>query len=271
VIIQIYEIQTPEEVEPLCGMGVDHIGSVILTAAEWRQPVIRETVRVVQRLGKKSTLIPLFNDFETLCRTLDYYRPDVVHFCDVLSLEGEGRQRCGRLVDLQGAIRDRYPTIAMMRSIPIGRPHEHSSVATLALAEVFRSVSDYFLTDTLLSSESAATSQPVEGFVGITGQICHWETARKLVAASDIPVILAGGLSPQNVAAAVRQVCPAGVDSCTCTNRLDALGQPLRFLKDMQRVQRFVQEAHRAAAEEIAHQTTTEWPANADHRPSLKQ
>ena len=32
MLIQIYEIQTPREAEALVAMGVDHIGSVLLTA-----------------------------------------------------------------------------------------------------------------------------------------------------------------------------------------------------------------------------------------------
>lgn len=251
VITQIYEIQSSEEVEPLCNMGVDHIGSVILSPEDWRQPAIRQTVAAVQDLGKKSTLIPLFNDPETVYRTLDYYRPDIVHFCDLLSLAGEGQARCERCVALQEAIRRRYPDMAIMRSIPIGRPGEHRGVDTLALASLFRTVSDYFLTDTLLSTGTATASQPVDGFVGITGQTCHWTTARELVASSDTPVILAGGLSPDNVAEAIHAVRPAGVDSCTLTNQRGGQGRPVRFRKDMARVRRFVDEAARAAAENL--------------------
>jgi len=248
LITQIYEIQTPDEVEPLCAMGVDHIGSVLLTGDAWRQPVIRETVRLVRDCGRKSSLIPLFNDPQTVFRTLDYYRPDIVHFCDMLSLSSAGQAVCQRLIELQRDIRDRFPDVAIMRSIPIGRPHDHTASPTLALAEMFQPVSDLLLTDTVLSAGDQATSQPVEGFVGITGVTCHWETARKLVATATIPVILAGGLSPENVYDAVRCVAPAGVDSCTCTNRLDAHGKAMRFQKDLTRVRRFVTEARRASA-----------------------
>jgi len=247
VITQIYEIQNPGDVAPICALGVDHIGSVVLSASEWQQPVLRETVQTVQKCGKKSSLIPLFNDPATVFETLDYYRPDIVHFCEMLSLESAGIQLCQRLITLQREIRRRYPGLAIMRSIPIGRRASNADIPTLPLAEMFAGVSDYFLTDTVLSTGGNLSSQPVEGFVGITGQTCHWETARELVGRSPIPVILAGGLSPENVYDAIRFVKPAGVDSCTCTNRLDDQGRPIRFQKDRERLRRFVEETRRAA------------------------
>jgi phosphoribosylanthranilate isomerase len=72
------------------------------------------------------------------------------------------------------------------------------------------------------------------------------------VAASPIPVILAGGLSPENARDAILETRPAGVDSCTGTNARDAAGIPIRFKKDMARVRRFIEEARRAGASEPA-------------------
>lgn len=249
MLTQIYEIQTPDEVDPVCAMGVDHIGSVILSVENWQQPIIRETVCAVQDAGKKSSLIPLFSNPATVFQTLDYYRPDIVHFCEMLSLDSGGVDLCHRLIDLQQEIRTRYPGMAIMRSMPISRPNEDCGVPTLLLADLFQPVSDFFLTDTVLSTGPAVTSQPVDGFVGITGQICHWEIARDLVAHSKTPVILAGGLSPENVYDGIRFVKPAGVDSCTRTNRLDDQGRPIRFKKDIERVRRFVEETRRASAD----------------------
>jgi len=81
MIIQIYEIQTPEEAEKCIELGVDRIGSVILSAEEWRKPVIREVIRLSEGTRTKNSLIPLFQG-ETLLRTLDYYQPHFVHLCD---------------------------------------------------------------------------------------------------------------------------------------------------------------------------------------------
>jgi phosphoribosylanthranilate isomerase len=70
--------------------------------------------------------------------------------------------------------------------------------------------------------------------------------ARELVLQSEIPVILAGGLSPGNVYEAVLDVLPAGADSCTQTNRVDEAGTPIRFQKDFEKVKEFVREIRNA-------------------------
>ena len=94
--------------------------------------------------------------------------------------------------------------------------------------------------------EKTLIQQPVNGFIGITGKVCDWDIAAELVADSPIPVILAGGLSAQNVFAGIRQVHPAGVDSCTETNARNPDGSSIRFKKDPQRVKEFIEEVRRA-------------------------
>jgi phosphoribosylanthranilate isomerase len=82
--------------------------------------------------------------------------------------------------------------------------------------------------------------------VGITGQRCSWNTAADLVESSRIPVILAGGVSPDNVVEGIRRVLPAGVDSCTRTNALDKKGVPIRFRKNLQKVKQLVKAVREA-------------------------
>lgn len=50
----------------------------------------------------------------------------------------------------------------------------------------------------------------VPGAYGGTGQLADWEAARAI--AARYPIFLAGGLTPENVAAAIEQVRPWGVD-----------------------------------------------------------
>ena len=53
---------------------------------------------------------------------------------------------------------------------------------------------------------------PATGRVGGTGRTHDWNTSARLTAASPRPVVLAGGLNPDNVAEAIRRVRPFAVD-----------------------------------------------------------
>ena len=244
VITQIYEVQTPDEAMQLMDIGVDHIGSVILSKEKWKIPVLKETVGITKGTASKSTLIPLFQSPDLIFKTLDYYKPDIIHFCEDIS----GNNNFEKLLFLQQNTKEKFPEIKIMRSIPIAQSGRTETVNTIKLARIFESVSDYFLTDTLLTAKSNVSTdqQPVNGFIGITGKTCDWDMARKLVNSSSIPVILAGGISPDNVFDGITYVKPAGVDSCTATNAKDENGSLIRFKKDFEKIKRFVKEVRRA-------------------------
>jgi len=75
----------------------------------------------------------------------------------------------------------------------------------------------------------------VPGERGGTGETCDWDTARATVAQGKA-LILAGGLTPENVADAVRAVQPYAVDAAGGVER--APGK-----KDHERVRRFIDSA----------------------------
>lgn len=248
MIIQIYEIQTPDEAQILIDLGVDHIGSVIVSETEWKVPELKETLECVRSSSAKSSLIPLFNTADSVFRILEYYRPDIIHFCEALTGQPDPRIYCRKLIALQQEVKVKFPETKIMRSIPIVQAGAANSIPTLEIAQWFEPSSDLFLTDTLLLDQSGANvhNQPVQGFVGLTGQTCNWDIARRLAASSRIPVILAGGISPANVFEAIAKVKPAGVDSCTLTNAWDANGLPIRFKKDLPKVRQFVETVRKA-------------------------
>jgi phosphoribosylanthranilate isomerase len=51
--------------------------------------------------------------------------------------------------------------------------------------------------------------------LGGTGRTHDWSLSRKIREAIDVPLFLAGGLNPTNVAAAIREVQPFGIDVCS--------------------------------------------------------
>lgn len=86
----------------------------------------------------------------------------------------------------------------LAESLPVIRALESSDTAAI---ETARPIVDAFLLD---STDAAGG--------GGTGRTHDWDLAADRVARLDTPVILAGGLTPENVATAVTRVEPYGVD-----------------------------------------------------------
>lgn len=91
---------------------------------------------------------------------------------------------------------------------------------------------DMFITDTF---------NPATGAKGATGLVHDWNVSAELVRISPRPLMLAGGLNPENVAAAIEGVRPAAVDAHT------GLENATRR-KDRLKVRTFVQESKAAFA-----------------------
>jgi phosphoribosylanthranilate isomerase len=113
----------------------------------------------------------------------------------------------------------RYPQIPIMRAIPV------IDETSIAIAASYKGVADFLLLD----SFDPGTRQ-----FGALGRVHDWSLSRRIVDEVGIPVILAGGLGPENVAAAIAAVRPAGVDSKTKTDRPDGGS------KDLAKVEAFV-------------------------------
>ncbi len=75
----------------------------------------------------------------------------------------------------------------------------------LGPAELYHSESWFEYNRFLLDSYDPKT-------IGGTGKICDWDMAKTLVCVVDKPILLAGGLAPDNVAEAISEVNPWGVD-----------------------------------------------------------
>ena len=91
-----------------------------------------------------------------------------------------------------------------------------------------------------LLADSVDTS---EGFarLGGTGKVGDWEAVAALKQQVDIPVFLAGGIGPDNVAAAVHAVQPDGIDLCSGV-------ESARGRRDPAKVERLMQMFRKAAA-----------------------
>lgn len=119
--------------------------------------------------------------------------------------------------------------VQLMMSVPVdvkGRPR---TVDSLALALQYSKYAGALTVDTCRDPTQLRA-------FGCTGQLNNWDTGREIVERVSIPVVLAGGLSPLNVAEAIRAVRPSIVDACTSLELADKS-------KDLQLCSEFVKAA----------------------------
>jgi phosphoribosylanthranilate isomerase len=122
------------------------------------------------------------------------------------------------------------PDLWLIKSLVLRSDNEKALFGEL---RTWADLADAFLTDTY---------DPETGASGATGKTHDWEISKRLTEQSSKPLILAGGLKPQNVRKAIAKVRPWGVDVHSGVE--DRGGW-----KDRSLVEEFVRETREAFAE----------------------
>ena len=216
MLVQIYEISTPEEASALGNLGVDHIGVLVGDGSFPREQSVDQARLIFSAIpsSSKGLALLLSADVRLVEQIILKLKPAIVHLgasSNLLTASAvqQLKQRCG--------------TLTVMRSIPIVDDE------SITIARSYDGVADMLLLD---------SHRPGDMQIGALGVTHSWEIDRKIVESVRIPVIIAGGLGPDNVVEAIRMVRPAGVDSKTKTDKDDG-----SHTKDLQKVKRFVARA----------------------------
>ncbi|NLA31228.1 MAG: phosphoribosylanthranilate isomerase, partial [Methanomicrobiales archaeon] len=120
-----------------------------------------------------------------------------------------------------GLIRDALPYIKIIKAIHV------TDKSAIRAGKTYESCADALLLDSRTPEK-----------IGGTGIPHDWRISAKIVANSTIPIMLAGGLTPENVCDAIRQVRPYGVDVHTGIKR--------DGIRDPEKTRAFAREARRA-------------------------
>jgi phosphoribosylanthranilate isomerase len=140
---------------------------------------------------------------------------EILALCDVLGVDWV--QLHGDLAPSAAAsLRAARPGLGIIKSLVVGRGQD---AGLPSLARTFAPNVDAFITDSY---------DPASGACGATGRTHDWAVSRRLAAEAGRPLILAGGLNPDNLAAAVAAVRPAGVDAHTGLEAPDGSKDPDR-------------------------------------------
>jgi phosphoribosylanthranilate isomerase len=210
-IIQIAGVRNKEELALLVSCGVDYIGFPFRLTHHQEDISESKAARMIRKLP---------NSCEAVLITYLKKALKIIELCNKLGLN---------TVQLHGEIQPeevqnikvKKPEIEIFKSIIIGQSNWNKIEKSI---EIFSPWITAFITDTF---------DPSSGASGATGITHDWKISRKIVQISRKPVILAGGLHPNNIETAIDTVRPAGVDVHTGVE--DQQG-----FKDDTKVKRFV-------------------------------
>ena len=218
MIIQIYTIQSKTEALELVNLGVDNIGltpASIGLPGEISPDLAKDIFENVK--AKHNIALSVSNKISEIVEMCLFVKPDVLHLC------GEpGNLSDGEINLIRTKISSEIPNIKIMQAVSV------DNWDAVDVAIKYSKLADFLILDT--------STKDVEG-IGASGAIHDWNISKTIVDSVSIPVILAGGLSPDNVSDAIARVKPWGVDSLTHTNKYNIDGS---FVKDLDKVNQFI-------------------------------
>jgi len=215
--VQVAGVHDVAEAEALVACGVDFVGLPLRLAHHAEDCSDAEVARVVAALrGRAQTVL-------------------ITYLAEPAEIAALARRLGVGWVQLHGAVepgevailRALAPELGLAKSLVV---RGQDLDARLDEMREHAPHVDAFLTDSF---------DPGTGAEGATGRTHDWSISRALAEQAPRPLVLAGGLTPENVADAVRAVRPAAVDVHTGVEGPDGR-------KDPERVARFVAAARAA-------------------------
>jgi len=205
--VKICGITTAEDRDAAVAAGADAIGLIAGVTVETPREIglddARDLAGGVPPLVT-AVLVTMPDDAGTARERVERVRPDAVQ------VHGLDPDAVGELADAPASV--------------VAAVDAETDAATLS---AYADAADALLVD----------SVDAEGGGG-TGETHDWERTREVADRLDVPVVLAGGLTPDNVGEAVATVAPFGVDVATGVERTGGV-------KDHDAVRRFVANARR--------------------------
>ena len=219
-LIQVAGIIDSAEAELLCEEGVDWLGFPLRLPSgkdDISEPAATDIITQLNQ-PQAGVLISYLTDAD-----------EVSEFCSqlgVTAVQLHGDVEPNQLRKLK----QMRPDLYVLKSLVVKKDNVEE---LLALVDECAEYVDMFITDTF---------NPATGAKGATGLTHDWSVSAELVRRSPKPLMLAGGLTADNVAQAIREVKPAAVDAHTGLEGPDGR-------KDRTKIKRFVSEARAAFSE----------------------
>jgi len=205
--------------------GADYFGVVVETSYSPRSQTQNDAAALMRDAPIPGIALVYQPQLEWLQRMIDRVRPQGIQFLSPVPLEWLNLLKSSFKLKLWQSVH--LPAVEAVVALDESRERQQ-------LLELARQGVDVIVVDTV------AIINGVSRFGG-TGKVADWGQARRMVELASRPVLLAGGINPDNVQTALRQVNPAGIDLCSGVER--TVGQ--KDSEKMFRLIRLVRECER--------------------------
>jgi len=194
-------VQSKEEALMIALSGATHIGFPFRLDFHSEDTTEDEAASIISKLPLtvKPVLITYLNDAREIYGLMKKLG------CSIVQLHGKVTKE--EILHLKSI----DPKVEVWKSLVINLLRQDDAFLTLKTLDQFV---DAFITDTF---------DPDTGASGATGKTHNWEVSRNIVLKSTKPVIVAGGLTPDNVYDCIKTTSPAGVDVHTGVEGADGI------------------------------------------------
>lgn len=219
-LIQVAGIIDKKELDLLTELGTDYLGFPLRLPVNKEDLTEEEATELIKQIKapKKGVLITYLDKAVEIIEFVKKLNVTVIQLHGKISKE--------ELIKLKQLM----PELEVIKSLVVG---EYSNQEIFNIVNEHSNWIDAYITDTF---------DPSTGASGATGKTHDWNISREVIKLSPKPVILAGGLNPNNVREAIIAVKPAGVDVHTGVEGKDGR-------KDFDLVKRFIDEAKKGFEE----------------------
>jgi phosphoribosylanthranilate isomerase len=189
-IIQAAGIKSIEEARMLIDCGFTHLGFPHFLPVNREDTTLSESKEIIKEVCNKASCVLITYQYKAkeIIETMKYLSVDFLQLHGKIELE-----------EIKN-IRNNNKDIRIIKSLII---RDDNKIFPIDEINEYEDQVDYFITDTY---------DPKTGAEGATGKTHDWNMSREIVIYSKKPVILAGGLTPDNISDAIRVVKPFGVD-----------------------------------------------------------
>lgn len=226
MVKQIDSLITYDEAEKTMDAGANCIGLIPMQNAgvlEHQVPLITvdKIFNEAKARGVKAVATMLTSDPQEILALTKRLRPDIVHVAS---------GTFAATAQFASQIKEVSPQTKLMQAVLV------DDALAIDRAQHYAQFADYLILNSGLGADTG---------IGASGLTHDWNIDAEIVRRVQIPVVICGGLGPDNVAQAISQTKPFGVSSMTKTTKFMCGG---RMYKDFEKVSEFCQLADEAAA-----------------------